>query len=96
MKDHPRLFRGVANRIPTDGGRFGTARMKLKPDPENYQYREYQHQGEPAEGMRKLLNELIERGWMEPSDSEWASAAFIVPKKEKTEWRLVVDYADRA
>ena len=29
---------------------------------------------------------------IEPSDSEWASHAFLVPKKEKGEWRLVVDY----
>ena len=42
--------------------------------------------------MGKLLAEFIERGWIEPSDSEWASPAFIVPKKEKGEWRLVVDY----
>ena len=42
--------------------------------------------------MRKLLAEFIERGRIEPSDSEWASPAFIVPKKEKGEWRLVVDY----
>ena len=28
---------------------------------------------------------------MKPSDSEWASPAFIVPRKEKGEWRLVVD-----
>ena len=42
--------------------------------------------------MEKLLIEFIERGWIEPSDSECASPAFIVPKKEKGEWRLVVDY----
>ena len=30
--------------------------------------------------MKKLLKEFIERGWVEPSDSEWASPAFIVPK----------------
>ena len=42
--------------------------------------------------MKKLLAKFIERGWIEPSDSEWASPAFIVPKKEKGEWRLVVDY----
>ena len=42
--------------------------------------------------MKKLLAEFIEQGWIEPSDSEWASPAFIVPKKEKGEWRLVVDY----
>ena len=42
--------------------------------------------------MKKLLAEFIERGWIRPSDSEWASPAFIVPKKEKGEWRLMVDY----
>ena len=42
--------------------------------------------------MKKLLMEFIERGWIEPSDSEWASPAFIVPKKERGEWRLVADY----
>ena len=42
--------------------------------------------------MKKLLAEFIERGWIEPSDSEWARPAFIVPKKEKGEWSLVVDY----
>ena len=43
--------------------------------------------------MKKFLAEFIQRGWIEPSDSEWASPAFIVPKKEKGEWRLVVDYS---
>ena len=42
--------------------------------------------------MKKLSAEFIERDWIEPSDSEWASPAFIVRKKEKGEWRLVVDY----
>ena len=42
--------------------------------------------------MKKLLAKFIERGWIEPSDSEWASPALIVPKKEKGKWRLVVDY----
>ena len=61
-------------------------------DPKIYRHREYQLQGDLAEAMKKLLAEFIERGWIEPSDSEWASPAFIVPKKEKGEWRLVVDY----
>ena len=36
--------------------------------------------------------EFSERDWIEPSDSESASPAFIVPKKEKGEWTLVVEY----
>ena len=82
---YPRLFSGVANKNPPDRGRFGTARIKLKPNPKIYRHREYQLQGDRAEAMKKLLAEFIERGWIEPSDSEW-------PKKEKGEWRLVVDY----
>ena len=42
--------------------------------------------------MKKVLKEFIERGSIEPSDSERGSPAFIVPKKEKGEWRLLVDY----
>ena len=89
---YPLLFSGVANKNPPDCRRFGTGRIKLKPNPKIYRHREYQLQGDRAEAMKKLLAEFIERGWIEPSDSEWASPAFIVPKKEKGEWRLVVDY----
>ena len=89
---YPRLFSGVTNKNPPDRGRFGTARIKLKPNPKIYRHPEYQLQGDQAEAMKKLCAEFIERGWIEPSDSEWASQAFPVPKKEKGEWRLVVDY----
>ena len=36
---NPRLFSGVANRNPPDRGRFGTARIKLKPNPKIYRHR---------------------------------------------------------
>ena len=88
----PRLFSGVANNNPPDRGKYSTAKIKLKPNPKIYRHREYQLQGERAEAMKKLLMEFIEAGWIEPSDSEWASPAFIVPKKEKGEWRSGVDY----
>ena len=87
-----RLFSGVATKNPPDRGGFGTARIKLKPSTKIYRHREYQLQGDRAEAMKKLLPEFIERGWIEPSNSEWASPAFIVAKKEKGEWRLVVEY----
>ena len=89
---YPRLLSGVANKNPPDRGKFGTARIKLKPNPKIHRHREYQLQGNRAEAMKKLLAEFIERGWIEPSDSEWASPAFILPKRERGEWRLVVDY----
>ena len=89
---YSRLFSGVANKNPPDRGRFGTARIKLKLNPKIYRHREYQLQSDRAEAMKKLLAEFIERGWIEPSDSECTSPAFIVPKKQKGEWSLVVDY----
>ena len=92
IEAYPRLFRGAANKNSPDRGKFGTATIKLKPNPKICRHWEYQLQGERSEVMKNLLMEFIERGWIEPSDSEWARPAFIVPKKEKGEWRLVVHY----
>ena len=89
---YSQLFSGVANKNPPDRGKFGTARIKLKPNPKIYRQREYQLQGDRAEAMKKLLAVFIERGWIELSDTEWASPALVVPKKEKGEWSLVVEY----
>ena len=50
-----RLFSGVANKNPPDCGKFGTAKIKLKPNPKIYRQREYQLQGESAEAMKKLF-----------------------------------------
>ena len=61
---YPRLFSGVANKNPPDRGRFGTARIKLKPKPKIYRHREYQLQGDRAEAMKKLLAEFTEQGWI--------------------------------
>ena len=44
--------------------------------------------------MIKILKEFIERGWMEPCSSEWASPCLVVPKKVAVEWKLVADYRD--
>ena len=37
---YPRLFSCVANKNPPDRGRFGTARIKLKPNPQIYRHQE--------------------------------------------------------
>ena len=93
IKAYPRLFSGVVNKNPPDRGRFGTAKIKLKPNPKIYRHREYQLQGDRAEAMKKLLAEFIERGWIEPSDSEWASPAFIVPRRRRASggWWLITE-----
>ena len=56
---YPRLFSGIANKNPPDRGRFGTARIKLKPNPKIYRRREYQLQGNLAEAMKKLLAQFF-------------------------------------
>ena len=42
--------------------------------------------------MEKILHEFIDRGWLDPCHTEWASPCFVVPKKVAGEWQLVVDY----
>ena len=42
--------------------------------------------------MKAKLKEFMERGWLEPCTSEWASPAFVVLKRVAGKWRLVVDY----
>ena len=51
--------------------------------------------GEKEEGFKKLIQKFLDRGWIEPSDSEWGSQAFLVTKPTtniKDAWRMVVDY----
>ena len=50
---YPRLFSAVANKNPPDRWRFGTARIKLKPNPKIYRHQEYQLKGDRAEAMEK-------------------------------------------
>ena len=92
IEAYPWLFSGVANKNPPDCGKFRMAKIKLKLNRNIYCHREHQLQEERAEAMNKLLMVFNERGWIEPSKREWASAAFIVPTKEKGECRLIVDY----
>ena len=77
---------------PPVRGPCGEAKIRLKPDPPVYRHREFALRGERKEAMEKILREFIERGWLEPCHSEWASQCFVVPKKVAGEWRLVVDY----
>ena len=49
--------------------------------------------GERAAAEQEIVEDFLAHGWIEPCPaSEWASNGFVVPKKEKGKWRLVVDY----
>jgi hypothetical protein len=48
--------------------------------------------GEREAALKTIIEEYVDRGWLEPSFSEWGSPCFVVPKKSVGDWRLVVDY----
>ena len=86
------FFSGKPVFSPPVRGPYGEAKIRLKQDPRVYRHREFALRGERKEAMEKILRDFIERGWLEPCHSEWASPCFVVPKKVAGEWRLVVDY----
>ena len=86
------FFTGKPVFPPPVRGPYGEAKIPLKPDPRVYRHREFALRGERKEAMEKILRVFIERGWLEPCHSKWASPCFVVSKKVAREWRLVVDY----
>ena len=86
------FFSGKPVFPPPVRGPYGEAKIRLKPDPRVYRHQEFALRGERKEALEKILRDFIERGWLEPCHSEWASPCFVVPKKVAGEWRLVVDY----
>ena len=86
------FFSGKPVFPPPVRGPYGEAKIRLKQDPRVYRHREFALRGERKEAMEKIFRDFIERGWLEPCHSEWASPCFVVPKKVAGEWRLVVDY----
>ena len=57
-----------------------------------YQHGEFALRHEGKEAMEETLREFIDRGWLEPCHSEWASPCLVIHKKVAGEWRLLVDY----
>ena len=86
------FFSGKPVFPPPVRGPYGDAKIRLKPDPRVYRHREFALRGERKEAMERILRDFIERGWLEPCHSEWASPCFVVPRIVAGEWRLVVDY----
>ena len=86
------FFSGKPVFPPPVRGPYGEAKIRLKPDPRVYRHRDFALRGERKEAMEQILPEFIERGWLEPCHSEWASPSFYISKKVAGEWRLLVDY----
>ena len=86
------FFSGKPVFPPQVRGPYAGAKIRLKQDPRVYRHREFALWGKRKEAMEKILREFIDRGWLEPYHSEWASPCFVVPKKVAREWRLLVGY----
>ena len=98
MEEILKVYRDVRSgklcRNPPVTGAFGKAAIPLKQGYRPRRHRDLQMKREQEQAMIKMLREFIEREWIQPCSSEWASPWFVVPKKVAGEWRLVMDYRD--
>ena len=44
--------------------------------------------------IREQIRELIDKGWVEPSASPWASPILFIPKDDGTKQRMCIDFRD--
>ena len=77
---------------PPIRGPYGEAKIVVRQGSTPRRQRGFQLTGEREKAVIKIVEEFVDRGWLEPSYSEWASTAFVVPKKVEEDWRMVVDY----
>ena len=56
--------------------------------------RAYPSSHQKLEAMRSQMRELIDKGWVVPSCSPWASPILLVPKDQGTKLRLRIDFRD--
>ena len=83
-KEHPKV-RGTE--------RLGVAKLDLYPNAKPRSVKPIRLVGERAAAEQEIVEDFLARGWIEPCPaSEWLFNGFVVPKKEKEKWRLVVDY----
>ena len=72
--------------------RLGFARLDLYPNAKPKSVKPIQLVGERAAPEQEIVEDVLAPAWIERCPaSEWACNGFVVPKKEKGKWRLVVD-----
>ena len=62
---------------PAARGPYGEARIRLKPDPRMYRHRKHPLRGKRKDAMERILREFIDRCWLEPRHSKWATPCFF-------------------
>ena len=66
--------------------------IDLNPDTSLPNAPSYRLDPREATEVERQICQLLESGHIQPSSSPCASPAFIIPKMETSEWRLVTDY----
>jgi hypothetical protein len=66
-------------------------KIRLKPNSKPVSQRPYRMSPDNIEKLRVEVNDLLKLGLIEPSHSEWASPAILVPKADGS-MRCVIDY----
>ena len=89
----PKLARDVN---PSIRGPFGVAKIELKDTGRPLARKPFRTLGLREEALKVIIDKYLDRGWIQPSKSEWAAQAFVVPKPDsadhKKQWIMVVDY----
>ena len=74
-------------------GPHGMSYIDLVPGTKPKWVRPYRLVGEREAAMNEVVQDLLEKGFLEESwDTQWANPVFPVPKKKPGTWRLVGDY----
>ena len=85
----PKLVRDVD---PALRGPYGVAVIELKPSARPLARKPFRMLGIREEALRVFIDKYLERGWIQPSKSEWAAQAFVVPKPAAADgtkqWRM--------
>ena len=67
--------------------------IRIREGARPYQKAPYRLSPEQKDALHAELRGFKEKGWIRPSDSEWATVAVVVAKKDDT-WRVCIDYRD--
>ena len=65
---------------PLTRGPFGVAHIHLKEGAKPMKKKFFRSGGEREEALEGMLQNMIDRGFIVPSTSEWSAQAFVVPK----------------
>lgn len=66
--------------------------IKVKGSPAPVQTRPYQCNPERMKALKSIVENMLRQQIIEPSSSQWCSPAFVVPKRDKNEYRMVCDF----